>query len=87
MKPTMIRPTAAMLILSTASIGFFTLLLSDNFGADEAGLILWLLPGVIIGLVLSRWVRPHLDRPWFRPLVLVVAMIGGLALVARQLVS
>lgn len=85
MKPSMMRPTASMLILSVASVGFITLLLSGNFGSHEFELLLWLLPGVTVGLIASRWVRPYLDRPWFRPLVLTLALIGGVALVLRQL--
>ena len=85
MKPSMMRPTASLLILSVASIGFVTLLASGNFGTYEFELLAWLMPGVIAGLIASLWVRPHLDRPWFRPLVLVIALIGGLALVGRQL--
>jgi uncharacterized membrane protein YfcA len=84
MKPSMMRPTASLLILSVASVGFVMLLASGNFGGHEVELLLWLLPGVIAGLILSRWVRPHLDRPWFRTAVLTVALIGGLALVGRQ---
>lgn len=85
MKPSVMRPTASLLILSVAAVGFVSLLLSGNFGNHEFELLLWLMPGVIIGLVAARWVRPHIDKPWFRPLVLVIALIGGLALVARQL--
>lgn len=59
-------------------------MLSGNFGSHEFNLLLWALPGVIAGLIAARWVRPHLDKPWFRPMVLVIALIGGLALVARQ---
>lgn len=87
MKPSMMRPTASLLILSVATVGFFTLLASGNFGGEEFGLLAWLMPGVIAGLIASRWVRPHLDRPWFRPLVLTIALIGGLALVGRQLIG
>lgn len=86
MKPNTLRPTASLLILSVAAIGFVSLTATGNFGAHEFELLLWLLPGVLAGLVLARWVRPYLDRSWFRPLVLFVALIGGLALVARQLV-
>lgn len=86
MKPNMMRPTASLLILSVAAIGFFTLLASGNFGSHEFELLLLLLPGVIIGLIASRWVRPHLDQPWFRPLVLIIALVGGLALTARQII-
>jgi len=87
MKPSMMRPTAALLILSVAVVGFFSLLVSGNFGSHEFELLLWLMPGVIMGLIASRWVRPFLDKPWFRPLVLVIALIGGLALVGRQLLA
>jgi len=85
MKPSTMRATASLLILSVAAIGFVTLLVSGEFGSHEFELLLRLLPGVIAGLIVSRWVRPHLGRPWFRPMVLIIALIGGLALVARQL--
>lgn len=85
MKPNTLRPTAALLIFSVASIGFVTLLLTGNWGSHEFELLALLMPGVILGLIASRWVRPRIDKPWFRPLVLVVAMIGGIALAARQL--
>jgi len=85
MKPATMRATASLLILSVAAIGFVTLVASGEFGSHEFELLLRLLPGVIAGLIASRWVRPHLERSWFRPMVLVIALIGGLALVARQL--
>lgn len=87
MKPSTMRPTASLLILSVAFVGFISLLISGNFGSHEFELLLWLVPGVLMGLFASRWVRPFLDKPWFRPLVLVIALIGGVALVARQLLS
>lgn len=86
MDPPKMRSTTSMFIIWVAVIGFFSLLLSGNFGRHEFELLLWLLPGVVAGLVISRWVRPFIDKPWFRQLILVVALCGGLALVARQLV-
>lgn len=85
MSPPKMRSTASMLVIWIAAIGFVGLLVSGNFGRHEFDLLLWLLPGAVIGLVASRWVRPFIDKPWFRQLILVVAMFGGLALVARQL--
>jgi len=85
MAPAKMRSTASMLIIWIAAIGFVGLLLSGNFGSHEVELLGWLLPGVLFGLLIARWVRPLIDRPWFRQLILVVSMIGGLALVARQL--
>lgn len=87
MKPSTMRPTASLLVLSVATIGFFTLLATGNFGSYEFELLGWLMPGVVAGLIASRWVRPHLNKAWFRPLVLVIAMVGGLGLVVRQLVA
>lgn len=86
MPPRQMRPNASMLIMVIAVVGFASLLLTGNFGRAEVELLLWILPGVIAGLVLSRWLRPWVDgRAWFRTAILVMAMIGGLALVARQL--
>lgn len=87
MKPSTLRPTSSLLILSVAVIGFVSLFLTGNFGSHEVELLGWLVPGALIGLFAARYVRPHLNRPWFRPLVLVIALVGGLALVARQIAS
>lgn len=78
------RATSAMLIVWVAAIGFISLVLSGNFGRDEATLLAWLMPGIMLGLFSARWVRPLLNRPGFRTVVLVVALLGGLLLVLRQ---
>lgn len=86
MEPPKMRSTTSMLIIWVAVIGVGGLLLSGNFGSHEFELMLWLLPGTLVGLIMARWVRPFIDRAWFRKLILVVALCGGTALVARQLV-
>lgn len=85
-RPAAMRATVSSYVLVVAAIGFVSLLLTGNFGGDEVELTLWLLPGIFGGLFLSRWVRPYLERSWFRPLVLVMALCGGLGLVIRQFV-
>jgi len=85
MAPSKLRPTTALLIMVVATTGLVTLILSGNFGSHEVSLLGWLVPGVLVGLVLARFVRPHIDRPWFRQAVLVVALLGGLALAIRQI--
>lgn len=84
MTPGTLRPTASALILTVAATGFVSLLLSGNFGSHEVDLFLWLVPGVLFGLSISRFVRPRIDKPWFRPLILVIALCGGVGLVLRQ---
>ena len=85
MNPRQMRGTSAAFMLSVAAIGFIALAATGNFGSEEIELTMWLMPGVLVGLFIARWVRPLIDRPWFRPLILVVALIGGLALVLRNL--
>lgn len=85
LRPAALRATSASVIMIIAVIGFFILVATGNFGAPEFRLLALLVPGTVAGLVLSRYVRPQLERPWFRPLVLTVSAIGGLALVMRNL--
>ena len=42
-------------------------------------LALLLLPGLLLGLLGTRWIAPLLDRWWLRPAVLVFAAVSGLA--------
>lgn len=85
MKPPAMRATTAMFVVNIAVFGFFSLVATGNYGWHELRLTAWLVPGTIAGLVAARWVRPIIDRTWFRPTVLVVALLGGLAVVARHL--
>ena len=84
MEPAALRSTTAMFTVMMAVLTFGALVATDNFGTIEVGLLALQLPGVAIGLLAARVVRRHVDRPWFRQLVLVVAMLGGLVLVVRS---
>ncbi len=85
MKPATMRGTVGTFFLLVAITAAIALVVADEFGGREVGLTGWLIPGVLIGLVASRYVRPLLDRAWFRPAVLIVAFAGGIALILRQL--
>lgn len=86
MTPSEMRGTSSSYILVVAVTGIAGLALAGEFGTDETMLTARLLPGIAVGMVAARFARPFLDRSWFRPAVLVIAMLGALALVARQLV-
>jgi uncharacterized membrane protein YfcA len=86
LRPGTLRATAGTIILVAAGFALVLLAATGNFGHHELELSARLVPGVVAGLVASRWVRPLVDRHWFRPLVLTVAMAGGLALVIRNIV-
>ena len=84
MKPATMRGTIGTVFLLTAVAAMIGLIATGEFGSYEVELIGWLIPGIILGLFLARFVRPFLDRTWFRPAVLLVAFAGGLALILRQ---
>ena len=82
--PTLRSTTGAFLIL-LALPSLALLWLVDEFGRHELELTIRMAPGLVAGLVVSRWLRPVVDRVWFRPLVLGLAAAGGAALVLRNL--
>ena len=85
MKPATLRGTVGSVFFMTAVAAMIGLLATGKFGTYEVELIGWLVPGIILGLFLARFVRPFLDRTWFRPAVLLVALAGGIALILRQI--
>lgn len=85
LEPKRLRPTCSAIILAVSVFGLTGLLLTGNFGADEVRLTAWLVPGIATGMLLARWARPYMDGPLFRPTVLTIALIGGVALVVRSL--
>ena len=44
-----------------------------------------MMPGIAVGLLAGRRVRPFVDTTWFRPVLLWLALVGGAAVVVRQL--
>lgn len=84
LSPSAMRATSASFIMVIVIIGFFSLLVTGNFAGEEFGLLAMLVPGTVGGLFASRFVRPYLDREWFRPTVLIVACLGGVVLAIRS---
>ena len=85
MRPPVLRSTSSTYILFVGAVGIGLLAARGSFGLHELRLVGYAVPGMFIGLAISRVVRPFLDRTWFRPAVLSVALAGGLALIIGQL--
>ncbi len=85
LEPRCMRGTSASTIFTVGLIAAGSLALSGNFGGDEVELIGLLMPGVVVGLLATRWTRPLVEQRWFRPAVLLVALAGGVVLLLRQL--
>jgi len=60
------------------------LVVAGEFGSHELELTGWMVPGLVVGLLAGRHVRPYVDKAWFRPAVLWLAVLGGAAVVIRQ---
>ena len=85
--PAALRATMAtyMLVVGTAIIVALAIL--GEFGLRQLWLGLGLLPAVVLGLPIGRWLRPRLAGPRFRMIVLGVAATSATAVLIRQLVS
>jgi len=79
------RANISALMAFVGPIGLCGLILTDNFGLHELGLTLAIVPGIMAGLLVSRFVRPRIDNEWFRPTVLLIALAGGIATLVRSL--
>lgn len=72
-------------MVSCARVSAVALLVgAGEFGTHELELTAWMVPGMVVGLLAGARVRPLLDRGWFRPAVLWLAVLGGAAVVLRQ---
>ncbi len=85
LRPAAMRATSTSFLVILTLVSWASLMATGNFGADEFKLLGLLLPGCVLGLITSRYVRPYLERSWFRPLILVIAGAGGIALILRNL--
>ena len=86
MRPPTLRSTSSLYIGMVGVVAIALLAPRGRFGLHELALVGYMVPGMLIGLAISRVVRPMLDRHWFRPAVLTVALAGGLALIIGQVV-
>jgi len=85
LKPAAMRATSAAFTVVVAAISLVLLMVADRFGSEEALLLALMAPGILFGLTIAHWVRPLLERPWFRPAILLIALAGGAALIVRNL--
>jgi uncharacterized membrane protein YfcA len=81
----LVRSTLATYFLIGAMMSMIALVLIGRLGEPEALLALGLLPGILLGFVLSRWTSRWLDTGYTRAAVLVIAGLAGLSSVLRGL--
>ncbi len=81
-----LRATLALYFMIGAAFSLFVLTVAGEFGREELGLGLLLLPGMVAGFFLSRVAARYLDRGHTRIAVLSFATMASIALLVQQLV-
>jgi len=56
-----------------------------HYGRAEAVATIVLVPGVVVGWALSRWLHSLADAGYARPLILALAAAASLAVIVREL--
>jgi uncharacterized membrane protein YfcA len=84
-KAATLRSTLAGFFFVGATLSLVALTIGGDLGAAEFRDGLLLLPGLGLGLLISRPLRPYLDRGWTRPGVLGLAALASLVLVVQAI--
>lgn len=75
-----LRSTLAISFVVGIAMSLVGLALAGKVEGRHLVLALELLPGLLVGLLISRWVVRRLDERWLRPAVLVFAAAAGLVI-------
>ena len=86
-KPEALRATLGTFMVAVAAAIIGANAVIGEFGLRQLWLGIALLPAVLIGLPMGRWLRPRLAGPRFRVIVLSVAAISATVVLIRQLVA
>ena len=80
-----IRATLAGFFILGTNISLAALILVGNFGWPEFVTALTLVPGVVLGYLLSSRVKVWLDKGYMRPAILAVCAASAIAVIVKQL--
>jgi len=80
-----LRGTLSGFFIVASAVSLIALRAVGRFQAYEMRSAVALVPGVLLGFIISTRLTPFLDRHHSRPAVLLVAAAGGVAVLLRQL--
>jgi uncharacterized protein len=83
--PATVRATLSAYFFAGTLMSIFALTVAGELGVRQWRLALLLLPGVIVGVVASRRLRPYLSGRWFRPSLLALCAASATVLLVEQL--
>jgi uncharacterized membrane protein YfcA len=76
-----LRSTLAGFFLFGAGLALASLVAAGEVGRAELRDGVLLLPGLVLGLAVSRTLRPYVDRGWTRPAVLALCLAAAIILI------
>lgn len=80
-----LRGTLAAFFLIGVALSLVGLAAADRFGLIELRLAAYLVPGIVLGFLVSRRAARLLDRGYTRPAILLISALSSLVVVLRAL--
>jgi uncharacterized protein len=78
-----IRGTMSAIFALGTAIAIVGLWWIGRFGPTQMLLSIWLMPGILCGLLISRYTTPYIDRAHSRALVLTISGLAAVAVLFR----
>ena len=78
-----LRATLARYFLVGNLVAIPTLILAGSLRADDIDACLVLIPGAVVGFLVSGWLARHADRGTIRPIVLGLSTVAAIAVIVR----
>lgn len=85
LNPATVRATLSAYFFAGTLLSIISLTIAGELGGRQWRLAGLLLPGVVVGVVASRWLRPYLLGRWFRPSLLLLCAASALVLLVQEL--
>jgi len=83
--PATVRATLSAYFFAGTLLSIMSLTIAGEIGLRQWRLALLLTPGVVVGILASRWLRPYLSGRWFRPSLLALCAASALVLLVQEL--
>jgi uncharacterized membrane protein YfcA len=80
-----LRATLARYFLVGNLVAIPTLVLAGSLGTEDIDACLVLIPGAVLGFLVSPWLARHADRGTIRPIVLGLSTAAAIAVIIRTL--
>jgi uncharacterized protein len=78
-----LRGTLAAFFLIGVALSLVGLAMADRFGLVELRLAGYLVPGILLGFLVSRRAARFLDRGYTRPAILIISALSSLVVILR----